>query len=750
MSLYTKARKHIDMDRVKELREEKIKRKKIADEIREQIREELRNFNSPEFSNWRYDHLDESMTTAALMSTTLPATGDVDLVNVDVSSADTWIGSGNDIGTISATGLSFDQKPSQGDSAVNWSFANATSAFDATQVNNLKVTVTTGTGVDAPKSGNPLKVEWVSSSDFGLLGTFSAGGGTQVFELPKEANVKDLRIFYSVSSDGTDPYSTYTNEYLVGKSIFSGTMNSTDSSGAMSMLRLGNPPSPFPPNYPTSESVKLLSGEVWWVNALSNGNPRGYQAPSGNPIVDQDRLAIWNQVFSLYGSFANRGSNLYTIASTSFQRRTPMNVFVSLDSPEATAFIRTDPTMQGLSAEDRKKKLMDMLDAGDEYLLKYLGITGSSARPSETTMPDSWDQAAQNSSMDIQVGDERITKVDGKTKTDTTRGIKDGKIDGKDFNTQPKSQPQFQPQPKSQPQFQPQSQPDPEKETSISKEKAVKNISEPISNVNNSDKAELEKNIEASLKQLGIDNEQLKGDSLKRNITTAVELGLDILTVASILATGDGSGALALAASKAGVKAGVKKGVTTGVKTAVQTGTKTAVQTGTKTAVQTGTKTAAQKTTADAFQKQVTSPSTLAKAQDAINKAGKFSKDVAIPIRVQGKTINIKANEILRNKGFQVNSYKPEGEVLSEKKRLKSVKDATSKIPGYYDGKPAPLGFPMQEPPKMKNGFHPDLVDGKKTADRYNRLDPQSAKAMPPTGNPHIDKKVRAAAKKPK
>lgn len=29
MSLYTKARKHIDMDRVKELREEKIKRKRL-------------------------------------------------------------------------------------------------------------------------------------------------------------------------------------------------------------------------------------------------------------------------------------------------------------------------------------------------------------------------------------------------------------------------------------------------------------------------------------------------------------------------------------------------------------------------------------------------------------------------------------------------------------------------------------------------------------------------------------------------
>ena len=69
---------------------------------------------------------------------------------------------------------------------------------------------------------------------------------------------------------------------------------------------------------------------------------------------------------------------------------------------------------------------------------------------------------------------------------------------------------------------------------------------------------------------------------------------------------------------------------------------------------------------------------------------------------------------------------------------------------GYYDGKPAPLGFPVEPPPKMVNGMHPDLVDGKKVADRFNRLDPESAKAMPPTGNQHIDKKVKAARKQPK
>ena len=593
MNLYTKARKHIDMSRVKELHEEKIKRKKIADEIREQIREELKNLNSPYFSNWRCD-LDESMTTSSFMSTTLAATGDVDLVNVDVSNADTWFG-GSNSGTVSASGLSFDQLPSQGDSFANWSFSNLTSAFDATQVNNLKVTVTTGTGVDAPKSGNPLKVQWVSSSDYGLLGTFSAGGGTQVFELPKEANVKDLRIFYSVSSDGTNSYAEYTNEYLVGKSVFSGTMNSTDSSGAMSMLRLGNPPSPVPPNYPTSESVKLLFGGVWWVDALSNGNPRGYQAPSGDPITDQDRLAIWNQVFSLYGSFANRGSNLYTITATNFQRRTPMNVFVSLDSPEASAFIRTDPTMQGLSVEERKKKLEDMLDASNEYLLKQLGITGSSARPSDVTMPGSWEQAAT---------------YGGKEAEDRKR-IRDALNNPNDAFFQA-------PRPQS-------------------------------------------------------------GEPGKRR--------------------GGGDTWIPLAS------------------------------------------------------KQGNQDTQIARIHDGPNDS---------PDKVQFPGRNSKPgpghnpqtqpvrNASNRRRRPVVAHYEPEGEVLSEKKKLKSPGDITSKIPGYYDGKPAPIGFPMQEPPKTINGYHPDLVDGKKVSNRYNRLDPISAKSMPKTGNPHIDKKVAKAQKKAK
>ena len=77
------------------------------------------------------------------------------------------------------------------------------------------------------------------------------------------------------------------------------------------------------------------------------------------------------------------GSGSTQIRNLRYQRRTPMNVFVSLDSPEATSFIRTDPMMSKLSPAERKKKLREMLASGDEYVEKMLGANfpGSGAVP---------------------------------------------------------------------------------------------------------------------------------------------------------------------------------------------------------------------------------------------------------------------------------------------------------------------------------------------------------------------------------
>ena len=429
MSLYTKARKHIDIDRVKELREEKIKRKKIADEIREQIREELRNINSPEFSNWR-EGIAEGMTSSGMFNTTLPAQGDVDL------------------GDVTSPIISLGSSPGYSQSGNTYTSGPADAGI--------------------PPEVNGGFIIDIDTSEFDTL----------VFEL-SPGNIDAFEIITANGSGGSTEFTDYTLSTSAGRKVLS--LKSVDRNKGVSF-------------------------------AFSFRNKTG----SGGSI----------------------GTNV--IRNLTFQRRTPMNVFVGLDSPEATSFIRTDPTMQGLSAEDRKKKLLDMLDAGDEYLLKYLGMTGSKARPSDTTMPDSWDVASAKGPYGTPGADKPYVR----------KGYKDK--DGKFVD----------------------------------------------------------------------------------------------------------------------------------------------------------------------YDNPSTWPSILKKASN---------KQKAM-----------------------VAHHEPKGEVLSEKKRLKSPKDITSKIPGYYDGKPAPLGFPMQEPPKMKDGFHPDLVDGKKIANRFNRLDPISARAMPPTGNPHIDKKVRAAAKKPK
>ena len=57
--------------------------------------------------------------------------------------------------------------------------------------------------------------------------------------------------------------------------------------------------------------------------------------------------------------------------------------------------------------------------------------------------------------------------------------------------------------------------------------------------------------------------------------------------------------------------------------------------------------------------------------------------------------------------------------------------------------------YPDEAPPQMINNWHPKLANGEDIANRYNKLDPQSAEAMPKTDNPHIDAKVEKAKNNP-
>ena len=83
------------------------------------------------------------------------------------------------------------------------------------------------------------------------------------------------------------------------------------------------------------------------------------------------------------------------------------------------------------------------------------------------------------------------------------------------------------------------------------------------------------------------------------------------------------------------------------------------------------------------------------------------------------------------------------GGTIMENKKIKSPK-------AFFKDKDIKPEFPENPPPQQIKGLHPDLVTGEKTAQRFNKLDPISARAMPKTGIKAIDKKVQIAKKKPK
>ena len=150
--------------------------------------------------------------------------------------------------------------------------------------------------------------------------------------------------------------------------------------------------------------------------------------PSGLYNIGSDDLALFKSgkvtlkvrqnTSPEYGEDAtDSGVEGWSISPITFYRTVPTNVILSLDDPEATNFVRTDPTQKGLSAEERRKRLEGMLDAGDELLLK-LGVQGSKARPADTGNVQSWEIAADYTNRDGQrvLGPHTDVKYDPKMK----------------------------------------------------------------------------------------------------------------------------------------------------------------------------------------------------------------------------------------------------------------------------------------------------------------------------------------------
>jgi len=655
MSLFTRARRHVDMNRVKEMREEKIKEETIAEVQKQQedILAELKKIEikeSPKYSNWRRElkDLSEQMTTVDIVTSVLPADPDTirsPLPDTSLSSANNYLGEPDENGVVFRK-VEFEP-------------------IDATKVDTLTITIS------------------------GSFGTKTVDG----FELTDKVDIAQ-----------------YVNGTYVGSFLAQELGNGTHTLTIPQRFRKAN--SKFEALQPT---------------AFEGGG--GHQTGS------------------------------VSITGIGFKRLNAMPAVVRLDDPEINSFIRDGQTDK-LSPADKKKKLEDQLKAGSDYLDKMFG---KDVMPKgATTIAD---YEPQQSFMDIQVGDERITKVNNKTVTDTTRKIKDGKMDGKPIYydnqgnmrvSEPKPQPK--PQPKS---------------TTTTTSDTDKT---PSWSITDAPKTTTTKYVTTIPQQKEIQN-TVKNDPKVANavekLGTAGKTYLDYLT--NNLPDVIDNNYL----GKEYVNSIFKDAKINQLGT-VSVGDNI-VGTGGKPTYDPKTKTVSIPFNYDfkTNDQEFSDPSKAGKVNDfqkaVLNAVGPYSADAQLNTPIlplnslagivlggaigvskalgggQAKKGNLTMNaDKLKKINPTLHKQLVKEEVLTEKKKLKSPEEVLKKIPGYYDGKPSPLGFPVEDPPKMVNGYHPDLVDGKKVANRFNRLDPISARAMPKTGNPHIDKKVRAAAKKPK
>jgi len=605
----------------------------------------LKELSAPHKSNWRKE-LSEGMTTSALMLATLSAEGDTELSSIPTSISDNVFQdsiylSGADIdssgnGSGYSGGFNIGQNHVVMTGTSDYSNQFGTAAIDLTSRDTLSVTSIAGNNSNGGASpSDSLQVAFYDANDasnFYTINPKTYTSSTSVdIPIPKEWQKPGVRLFFytqtSVSggqirglqfNDKTISLSGLNHATLANLLPDSGT---TAASLTAYYVGIKNP---------TQDQYRSMGFFYWYnANAQRYGVLDNYGtdeepdivyrtwpaapvsgATTYNGVTTADYIYIGQQV---YNQFA--GSNLYGISNIAFKRKAPMNVFVSLDSPDATSFIRTDPIMSNLSPQDRRKKLEDMLDAGDEYMIKQLGMQGSKARPADTGNIQSWEQTA---------GDEVA------------------QLSPSDYN-----------------------------------------------------------------QERQIDQMLLKG--LQRgDYGTGPDIDRQIQNIMKNMQRG-----------------------TPGGLPQAQSNQDTQI--------------------AASYPQDPKWMRDIQKEYDKV-KDKPFKPGTPKPGRGMGDTWEgpVKGASTKNKNKVQIAHYEPQGQVLSEKK-LKSPKEVLdNKIPGYYDGKPAPLGFPIEPPPEMVNGMHPDLVDGKNVANRFNRLDPISAKAMPLTGNPHIDKKVRSARKKPK
>ena len=301
MNRYSRVFHHISLDDVKR---NKIKSEEKQKDFFKSIREArnfLRDLNSPYYSDWRSNPIEEGMNTGNTFQTTFPGTGESNLENIDANNADAYAAAG---GQDALNGTSIKASGTGEGSDGGFDLGQSYLAFDG----------------DA--SSRHAILDPIDSSKFdtmvinAIVGNDSNGG-----EDPDAAG-EELRLYY-LEPGGSSFKSISVNP--VGDQILPANADVLIDLGA------GN------------GSLQQFS-----INLPSYARGVGF-------------------TYMLY-QLTNSGTEFdhYGVTNIKYQRRNPITLFVSLDSPEAVSFINDGSG--GLTPAEKKKRLEDMLAASDEYM----------------------------------------------------------------------------------------------------------------------------------------------------------------------------------------------------------------------------------------------------------------------------------------------------------------------------------------------------------------------------------------------
>ena len=343
MSLYSKIFHHISVDDVKQKRLDNI----IAEKLRleEKLEEEKKEKKLKEYitsaseklkSNW----IQEMMTTGSVMVATLSGSEDnpTEVVTIDASlEASFEDGPDNGLQNMKFKGsIIKDGGSGSGDSG----------GFNIGK--HLGISHNQNSDGSAWNSGNsrhamlaPIDASEVDTLVISAIRGNDSNGG----ELP-DADNEDLRVMWFNPNSGGSEGGDWQDIDYENTSTQHDDVNIT-----------------IIPRFPRSEG------------SYNASDADAYPGLRDWKIEIPEWCRNKNQRFGLY-QHTNSGSGYdhYGIKSVRYERRSPMNVVVALDRPEASSFVRLDisPQDKVSSPRKRKKKVDDILKSSKEYVNKVI------------------------------------------------------------------------------------------------------------------------------------------------------------------------------------------------------------------------------------------------------------------------------------------------------------------------------------------------------------------------------------------